>query len=120
MMGLVHLTMGIANPAVPQKVVRRKFLIDSGAIFSVAPSAVLRRLGIEPHEKRSFTLANGDVIRREVGTALFRYKRRRAGAPIIFGEPGDADIVGVMTLEALGLALDPLKRELRPLPMLLV
>ncbi len=119
-MGLIHLTMGIANPAAPKKVVRRQFLIDSGAIYSVAPAGVLRRLGIEPHEKRRFSLANGDVIKRDVGTAIFSYQRHRAGAPIVFGEPGDADIVGVVTLEALGLMLDPLKRELRPLPMLLV
>lgn len=119
-MGLIHLTMGIANPAAPKKVVRRRFLIDSGAVYSVAPATVLRELAIQAEDKQTFALANGDVIEREVGTALFSYEGRRRGAPIVFGEPGDADIVGVVTLEALGLILDPLKRELRPLPMLLV
>ena len=31
----------------------------------------------------------------------------------MFGEPGDAILLGVMTLEALGLMLDPVKQELR-------
>jgi len=38
---------------------------------------------------------------------------------VIFGEPGDAVLLGAFTLEALGLCLDPLKRELLPLPMIL-
>ena len=119
-MGLVHLTIGIASPAAPKKVVRRRCLIDSGAVYSVAPADLLRQLRIRPYGKQQFSLADGDVIERQVGGALFSYRKHQGVAPIIFGEPGDADIVGVMTLETLGLVLDPLKRELRPLPMLLV
>ena len=40
-------------------------------------------------------------------------------AGVIFGEPGDAVLLGAFTLEALGLCLDPLKRELLPIPMIL-
>ena len=46
-------------------------------------------------------------------------KEQRGAAPVIFGEPGDSNLLGVVTLEALGYVLDPLKRELRALPMLL-
>ena len=38
---------------------------------------------------------------------------------MIFGEEGDSNLLGAFTLEALGLALDPLRRELRELPMML-
>ena len=38
---------------------------------------------------------------------------------VIFGEKRDANRLGALTLEALGLAPDPLKRELKPLPMML-
>jgi hypothetical protein len=31
---------------------------------------------------------------------------------VIFGEPGDSTLLGALTLEALGLVLDPLKRDL--------
>ena len=40
-------------------------------------------------------------------------------APVIFGEKGDSTLLGAVTLEALGVILDPIKRELRPLPMVL-
>ena len=33
--------------------------------------------------------------------------------------PGDSCLLGTVTLEALGLMLDPIRRELRPLPLLL-
>jgi hypothetical protein len=64
-------------------------------------------------------LADGTAIRRRTGGALFKYGDRVGVANVIFGEPGDSTLLGVLTLEALGYALDPLRRELRPLPMLL-
>lgn len=38
---------------------------------------------------------------------------------MIFGEKEDSTLLGSVSLEALGMALDPKKRELRPLPMVL-
>jgi len=38
---------------------------------------------------------------------------------VIFGEKGDSTLLGAVTLESLGVWLDPLRRELRPLPMIL-
>ena len=38
---------------------------------------------------------------------------------MVFGEEGDANFLGAGTLEAMELALNPIKRELRPLPTIL-
>ena len=118
-MGLVFLDIDIANPAHAETFQTEHFLIDSGAIYSVVQRPVLEALGIQPHSRRTFTLANGARIERDMGDALFRYKAHRGAAPVIFGEPGDSNLLGVVTLEALGYVLDPLKRELLALPMLL-
>src|SRR5205809_7861618 len=67
----------------------------------------------------SVHLANATRIVRGCGVALFRYGDRDAVAEVIFGEPGDAVLLGAFTLEALGLCLDPLRRELLPVPMVL-
>ena len=64
-------------------------------------------------------MADGSKISRKKGIALFRYGQRTGGADVIFGEPGDGQLLGALTLEALGLMLDPLRRELKPLPMVL-
>lgn len=54
-----------------------------------------------------------------MGNALFFYKGEEGASPVIFGEEGDSTLLGVVTLEALGLILDPFRRELRPLPLVL-
>ena len=118
-MGITKLPVEVGNPAFPDTTERLEFLVDSGATYSVVPAPVLERLGIKPFDEQEFRLADGSRIRRKKGTAHFKYEGRAGGADVIFGEPGDSQLLGAFTLEALGLALDPLKRELRPLPMLM-
>ncbi len=118
-MGLTTIELEIANVADPEQTERLEFLIDSGAIYSVVPAVVLQRLGIKPIAQQDFRLADGTKISRRKGVALFRYQDKIGGADVIFGEEGDATLLGAFTLEALGLGLDPLKRELRDLPMML-
>jgi clan AA aspartic protease len=118
-MGLTVLDVEVANPSSPQIARSVQFLIDSGAVYSVVPAAILEELGIQPLAEKSFRLADGSKISRKKGVAIFKYKGEIGGADVIFGEPGDSTLLGAFTLEALGLALDPLRRELLPLPLLL-
>ena len=118
-MGINLLEVEIGNPANPNVTERLEFLIDSGAVYSVVPTPILEKLGIKPLSEQEFRLADGTKILRKKGIALFKYGDKIGGADVIFGEEGDSVLLGAFTLEALGLALDPLKRELRPLPMIL-
>jgi clan AA aspartic protease len=118
-MGLTHIKVRIANPARPKRAVELRFLVDSGAIYSLVPAPVLRKLGVKPHSKRTFILADGTEITRKIGDVLFRLNGRQGAAPVIFGEKQDSTLLGTLSLEALGMMLDPMKRELRPLPLLL-
>jgi len=117
--GLTVLEIEVGNPANPKVTEKVDFLIDSGAIYSVVPTPILEKLGIKPLAEEEFRLANGTKVVRKKGIALFKYGERVGGADVIFGEEGDHKLLGAFTLEALGLVLDPLKRELKPLPMLL-
>ncbi len=118
-MGLTVLEVEVGNPARPEVTEKVEFLIDSGAIYSVVPTPILEKLGISPLTEQQFRLADGSKIVRKKGGALFRYGERLGVADVIFGEEGDSMLLGAFTLEALGLSLDPLRRELRPLPMIL-
>ncbi len=118
-MGITHVEVGIAHPGRPRRTVTVTALVDSGASYSVIPAVMLRRLGIRPHSVRTFTLADGTEIRRQVGDALFIVNGQRGSSPVLFGRSGDSVLLGVVSLEALGLWLDPLKRELRPLRLML-
>jgi predicted aspartyl protease len=118
-MGLTHVRARIANPARPSRSASIKFRVDSGAVYSLVPATTLRRLGIRPHSSRTFLLADGTENTREMGDAVFRIDRQQGASPVIFGEPDDAALLGTVSLKSLGLLLDPMKRILRPLPMVL-
>lgn len=118
-MGLVHVDAIIAHPGHPRKAAKLTFLVDSGAVYSVVPKAVLRRLGVRPHSKKTFTLADGTQITRQVGDVIFKLNGQQGASPVIFGERGDSTLLGTVSLEALGFILDPIRRELRPLPLIL-
>jgi predicted aspartyl protease len=115
--GLTTLSIDIANPASPDARQSVDFLVDSGAVYSFAPRDVLTRLGIAPHSRQRFRLADGSTIERDRGDALFFYKNQRGAAPVIFAEAGDAALLGAVTLESLGFVLDAVRRDLMPLPM---
>jgi hypothetical protein len=101
-MGVTTLFVEVANPA-----------------KSVVPAPVLRRLKIKPLKRESFRLANGATIVRRKGGAMFKFQRYVGVADVIFGEEGDATLLGALTLEALGLSLDPIRRELKPMTLMM-
>ncbi|MPZ18731.1 MAG: aspartyl protease [Luteitalea sp.] len=111
------LALDVANPADPATRESVEFLVDSGAVYSFVPRAVLDRLGIVAHGRQRFRLADGSGIERDRGDALFFYKGQRGAAPVIFAESDDATLLGAVTLESLGFVLDAVRRDLLPLPM---
>ena len=116
-MGLTTVTVRINRVGGRKRGVDETMLVDSGAIYAVVPAPVLRGIGVRPHGRERFSLADGSSVERAVGSAFFELGDRRGAAPVIFGEPGDASLLGAIALEALGLVLDPLKRELRPMKL---
>lgn len=116
-MGVTVLKIDVANPERPSVTKRLEFTIDSGAVYSVVPAEVLRKLRIRPQRRQTFHLANGATIVRRKGVALFKFRDYVGGGDVIFGEKDDATLLGALTLEALGLSLDPIKRQLRPMQL---
>lgn len=117
-MALTYLTIKVKNPENGHKSLRRRFLVDSGAVFSVLPEHELKRMGIKPDSKQKFVLANGQEIEKEIGEARFIYKGVARTAPVVFGDEG-VYLLGATTLEVMGMILDPINRKLERLPMLL-
>src|SRR2546422_10881283 len=99
-MGLSTVTLQVGNPASPDVTEAVAFLIDSGAIYSIGPSAVLERLGITPLAAEQFHLADGTTITRKKGIAPFRYGDRVGGAGAIFGGDEGRTPLGAATPQA--------------------
>jgi predicted aspartyl protease len=116
-MGLSELTLAVSHPLHPERSRPVTLLLDSGAVYSVVPRVVLSELGVEPDSVGSSSPGDVTKISRHAGQAAFTCQDKTRVSPVVFGEEGDATLLGVMTLEALGLVLDPLKRELRPMAL---
>ena len=119
-MGITNKTLLVKESRKAAKFPEVNFMVDSGAVYSLVPGQILDNLGIEPYREVSFSLADGSVIKRQVGDAYFELNGEGGAAPVIYGEQGDDALLGATTLEALRLVLNPFTRELYPMRMLLV
>jgi clan AA aspartic protease len=116
-MGMVHVDLEVSRDGGRVQTVR--FLVDSGAAYSVLPQRVWRALGLKPKRRLEFTLADGTTIRRRVSECRFVYQGIDATSPVILGERRDEALLGTVTLDNLGLVLNPFERTLKPMRMML-
>lgn len=111
-MGLTYVEATVTGPK--KKSATVSFLVDSGAKYSLLPVAVWKQLGLAPKRTLDFTLADGTVIQRKVSEAHFSFAGVDGHSPVILGKKGDDALLGVVTLEVLGLVLNPFDRTLQP------
>ncbi len=116
-MGATYIDGKLSGPGGVQATVR--FLVDSGATYSLVPDPVWRNLGLQSMRTVAFVLADGTQIERQVGECMIELPQGRGTSPVILGEPGDEPLLGSVTLEILGLVLNPFTRTLHPMRMLL-
>lgn len=91
-------------------------LVDTGATHSIIPAELLHRLGVQPEHTIRLRLADGGLIERQAGTANFSAEteageRTYAGAMVVFGNEGQY-LMGMTTLESLGMAVDTVRQTL--------
>jgi clan AA aspartic protease len=116
-MGLVYVDMEVRREGGRPTAVR--FLVDSGASLSVLPQTVWRGLGLAPRRTMRFSLADGTVVHRRLSDCRFRFAGIDVPSPVVLGQRRDAALLGTLTLEALGLVLNPFERTLKPVRMML-
>jgi predicted aspartyl protease len=96
-----------------------RFLVDSGAIYSVLPKETWQALRLRAERQVEFTLADGTAIERAVSECRFEIRGKAATSPVVLGQGNDGALLGAVTLETLGLMLNPLTREILPMRMAL-
>ena len=119
-MGITNAILKVKEHRKSEKIAEVNFLIDSGVIYSLVPGKILDELDIDPYKEMIFSLADGTSIKRRVCSAYFEFKGEGGPAPVIYGEEGDEPLLGVTTLESLGLVLNPFTRTLHPMRMLMI
>ena len=119
-MGFVKVKATVSNVYEPKRQADLDFIADTGAIYTIVNRKQLENLKIKPTGKRQFKIADGKAIVREVGIAQIEINKEITHSIIVFGEPEDAQVLGVTTLEELGLQVDPVNGQLKPLELLLL
>jgi aspartyl protease family protein len=117
--GISYVPGTVRGPAGAEAAVR--FLIDSGATYSLLPAPVWQAIGLVPKREMEFVLADGTTVRRPVSECHLALPQGEGHTPVVLGQPGDAEaLLGVVTLEILGLVFDPFRRVLHPIRALMV
>lgn len=117
-MGTFSVAIEIGDPQ-GQRYERVQALVDTGSSLSVAPEALLRRLGVVSLGREPFRLADKRRVRMDIGETRVRVNGRGVMTLVVFG-PEDQYILGAITLESLRLAPDPVGRRLAPVDWLLM
>jgi len=112
--GALRVPVRIGNPADRSGVLEVELLVDTGATFTVVPSDLWRRLRLEAEFTRQLRTADGRALQRSQGLAYLEVDGHAGIVPVIEGADGDIPVLGVTSLEILGLAVDPVRGELRP------
>ncbi|MCP4655196.1 MAG: aspartyl protease [bacterium] len=95
------------------------FLVDSGATYSLVTKEIWQKIGLTAKRTASFTLADGTRVERSISECHLTVPQGDGHTPVILGEEGDESLLGSVTLEILGLVLNPFNRTLQPMRMLL-
>ena len=119
--GITYAHVRVSNPRRPEIApVDLEFLIDTGALYSVVPASVLERLGVVRFATETFTLADGTHQAYDVGEAFFELDGRHgATSKVVFAPEGVTPLFGALSLESLGLMVNPVTRELLPMRLFL-
>ena len=116
-MGITYVDGDVTGPT--GQVGKVHFLVDSGAVYSLLPHKIWQAIGLSAKRRQAFTLADGTTVERDVSECRFTLPQGDGHTPVILGEPGDEALLGAVTLEILGLVLNPFNRTLQPMRMLL-
>jgi predicted aspartyl protease len=116
-MGVVYIEGTVTGPSGQATL---EFLVDSGTTYSLLPESAWRSIGIAPKRSARFTLADGTFIERQISECHIALPQGDGHTPVILGETGDEALLGVITLENLGLILNPFNRILQPMRLLLM
>ena len=116
-MGIVYIEGTVTGPSGKQVTVR--FLVDSGATYTLLPYKDWQAIGLSSKRSVTFSLADGTTVERHVSECHIALLQGEGHTPVILGEMDDKPLLGIVTLEILGLVLNPFNRTLQPMQMLL-
>jgi aspartyl protease family protein len=117
-MGTFTAKFRIWNPDHPDRVEDLEAIVDTGAAFSWISRARLERLGVSPSRRMPFRTIEGHVLERDMAAVYVSSNGYSVPDVVVMTEPGEVEVLGVHSIEGLGLAADPIQKKLVPTVML--
>jgi aspartyl protease family protein len=119
-LGYVRVRGTVANPVDHDLKVDLEFLVDTGAIYTVISKIIADRVKLKEVGKRKFRTGSGVV---ELPVAEGYMVIEGEGVTSLVAVSYDEEmpvLLGVTTLELLGLQVDPVTGKLKPLELLIL
>ena len=116
-MGITYVEGTVSGPT--GKRATLEFLVDSGAKYTLLPFKNWKAIGLKPVRRLTFVLADGTKVKRNISECYINLPQGKTHTPVVLGKPGDEALLGVVTLEELGLVLNPFQRSLHPARMMM-
>ena len=118
-MGTFMVRLGIGSP--DGRTFREvQALVDTGSTFTSVAGSLLEELGHRAVARRSFELADGRVVERELAEVPIRIEGEVRITTCVFADEGSPALLGAVTLEQFLLAPDPVHQKLVPVTGLLM
>ena len=116
----MHVSGVVANPSDHSFRVELEFIVDTGAIYTVIPKSVAERLRLKETGRRKFKIANGDVVEYPVSEAYIIINGEGVTSVVAIADEKTLLLLGVTTLELLGLKVNPVTGKLTPLELMIL
>jgi clan AA aspartic protease len=113
-MGLFDVPVTLINPDDRQRAITIAMLVDTGSTYMLLPPEVVAALALPIREQREAELASGERVLYGVGEVRVRLFDREYANVFVAGPPGCPTLLGAFTLEAFGLAADPVHERIFP------
>lgn len=114
-LGTFRTPVGIENPAQRGRITTlAEVVVDTGAEATWIPRAVLQSLGILPERTELYQMADGRILKRELGYVIVHVAGKATSDDVVFAEDTDLTILGARSLEGLNLRVDRRRKELVP------
>ena len=119
-LGYVRVHATIANPLKRNLKMEFEFIVDAGAIYTVISKKVAEGIELKELSKRKFRKGSG-IVELPVAEAYLTLGGEGVTTLVAIAHDDEMPLLlGVTTLELLGLQVDPINGKLKPLELLIL
>jgi len=115
---MYRLMLRLINP-ITNEGIETKALMNTSATFTVIPRHIYEELGLSTVSKRRVKTTNG-YVDMDKSFALMKVGNKHEASPALVSNELNEALTGVVTLELLGLTVDPTTGELREIEILML